>query len=146
MRLNLNNVASTEFDDNQLLLDNPELAEILRSKRRNVPLGIREVMKLVKTLELGRARHANIEKYRDQWRLRFSMRDGKGGYTRKGIVIADSDAKSQVEHYLREARLARGKFKYELFERKFERINREYRLANARSAKMEEDSSCGHFQ
>lgn len=105
------------------LLNDPEIAEILKPRRRSKPLCFAQVQKLVETLRMGKERHANLEAYQGDeqdvwrtWRLRFSLRDGAGKVMRKSIVIVDAAIASWVRDYLDAARKERPAYRMELLE------------------------------
>lgn len=115
--MNLNTVPH----DDSGLFDNAEIAEILTPKRRNKPLRFAAVKKLVEALRPGRERQANLERYGLYWRLRFSLRNGDGMYSRKSIVIEDVLTAEWVREYLHHARSERRAFKQELTVREHRR-------------------------
>ncbi len=115
--MNLDTVKSA---DDAVLLNDPEIAEILKPRRRSRPIRFAQVRKLVETLRMGTERHANLEVYGTGvwgcWRLRFSLRNGKGGITRKSIVIENALIADWVREYLAEARKERPAYRAELQE------------------------------
>ena len=119
------NLDTIEGMDDAALLDDPEIAEILVPRRRSRPLRFTQVRKLVETLGMGRTRHTNIETYGGgvwrRWRLRFSLRDGKGGVQRKSIVIENALIADWVREYLAEARKGRSAYRFELREKEYRR-------------------------
>jgi hypothetical protein len=119
-------------EDKKMLADK-EVAMLLASKRRNIPLGFAEVKKLVQALQLGMARQANLEKYASLWRLRFSLFDASGGKRRRSIVIEDAETMEWVRDFLAEARPKRSQYRSDL---DFQAINEYWR-------KREEEEGTG---
>lgn len=108
--MNLNTITHNDGS----LFDDPDIAEALASKRRNRPLSFTIIKKLVQALKPGMERQANLERYGQHWRLRFSLRSGDGKYTRRSIVIEDVLTAGWVRDYLQHARGERQAFKHEM--------------------------------
>ncbi len=110
------NPGAIEGLNNASLLENPDIALVFEPGRRIRRIGFISLTRLVSALDLGRARGANLEAYRNGWRLRFSLRDGKGRATRKSVVLHDAHAAEWVRDYLDQARKERPAFRAELRE------------------------------
>lgn len=112
------NLDTIEGVDDAALLNDPEIAEILTTRRRGRPLRFAQVRKLVEWLQMGHKRHANLEAngtgHWGRWKLRFSLRDDKGGIKRKSIVIDDALVADWVRDYLAQARKERSAYRAEL--------------------------------
>lgn len=115
--MNLNTISH----DDSSLSDDPDIAELLKSKRRSRPLRFAAVKKLVAALKPGKERQANLERYGPYWRLRFSLRIGDGRYARRSIVIEDVLTAEWVRDYIHRARSERRAFKHELTVREHRR-------------------------
>lgn len=92
----------------------PEIASILNQKRRNSPLGFEAVKKLMEALQPGMARQANLEQYKEGWRLRFSLYDDTGTAQRKSIVIEDISIMEWVREFLTKSRQKRSDYMRDL--------------------------------
>lgn len=114
------NLDTEKAADDAALLNDPEIAEILTTRRRSRPIRFAQVRKLVETLRMGRERHANLESngtgHWGRWKLRFTLRDGKGAIKRKSIVIEDALIAGWVRDYLDQARKERPAYRAELQE------------------------------
>lgn len=92
----------------------PEVARLLKVKRRNMPMRFADVKTLTEALQPGMARSANLERYGNAWRLRFTLRLDGGIRTRRSILIYDILTMKWVRDYIAWARSKRREYKSEL--------------------------------
>ena len=85
---------------------NGELARHLPPAKRHAFLDAETVRRLVTALEPGLKAPANLERYRDGWRLRITLnRTGPaGGVVRRSVTLPDDETAAWVREYLAKAR------------------------------------------
>lgn len=116
-----------QSDDDSKTLADPVIAEFFGQKRRNIPLEFTEVKNLIQALHPGMARQANLERYADKWRLRFSLYDEGGGARRRSIIIKDAATMEWVRDFLDQARKKRKDYKHELWLQRFNKRREDVR-------------------
>lgn len=106
------------FMKDEEILAIPEVAQLLDAKRRNTPLTFAELKTLVKALQPGMARPANLERFGEFWRLRFTLQPEMGRCIRRSVVIDDPLVKDWVADYIDWARSKRRKYRFEATSRR----------------------------
>lgn len=91
----------------------PEVAPLFDVKRHNTPMTFAQIKTLVKALQPGMARAANLERYGHVWRLRFALRLDGSKRVRRSILIADAETLMWVREYFDWARSKRQEYKSE---------------------------------
>jgi len=81
-----------------------ELARHLPPERRHAYLDADAVRRLVEAVRPGLLVAANLERYKDGWRLRITLNRSIGGVTRRSVTLPDDDTASWVREHLMQAR------------------------------------------
>lgn len=97
--------------EDEEILAIPEVLRLLNVARRKQVLKFTEIKTLVKALQPGMARSANLERYGEFWRLRFVLRLNGGTRIRKSIVVSDSLDMAWVADYIKWARSKRREYR-----------------------------------